>query len=159
MVCALRRRRSTSSPEKANRRFAAVTQVGNGVPMAAHRSSVGLPSDRNGSRDITRRHPRRCTKQARLLKANPQTFFIPISSSHGCHMRPSPGHAVMGETRRHSGPRLHAVRHGRARPVHSFTLDSRIVAISLAASRRVRAIAERVTRPNQTQPASGSLSQ
>src|SRR6516164_10844887 len=46
-------------------------------------------------------------------------------------------------------------RHGRARPVHSFTLDNRIVAISLAASRRVRAIAERMTRPNQTRPASG----
>jgi len=39
--------------------------------------------------------------------------------------------------------------------VHSFTLDNRIVAISLAASRRVRAIAERMTRPNQTRPASG----
>lgn len=44
----------------------------------------------------------------------------------------------------------YAVRHGRARPVHLFTLDSRIVAISLAASRQVRAIAERMTRPNQT---------
>jgi hypothetical protein len=60
MVCALQRRRSTSSPEKANQRFAALTQVGNGVPMATHRSGVGLPSDRNESRDITRRRSRRC---------------------------------------------------------------------------------------------------